>query len=158
MDANIDLIQDLHTADSVEFESYPPHAHTIEEAATVPEILRVSFRASDATWRKNSLLYPISENFRLSVTQGGLNRFLHVGNCTDLCIYMNAMQLQMMKHQHNLKYMQVIVAANLVNTFEITNDQAFDTGAMEHPGDLFHRIFLYHMHMNGVQIINLIKG
>jgi hypothetical protein len=46
------------------------------------------------------------------------------------------------------------VPANCVQTFDMPVETAEAIGAMPHDGDLLHRIFLYQMALNGVEVVS----
>jgi hypothetical protein len=52
----------------------------------------------------------------------------------------------------NLAHFSVVVAANVVDTFDIPHEPALAPGSA-HPGDFFHDVFLYHMAQNGVRVV-----
>lgn len=76
-----------------------------------------------------------------------------VGNCTDLCVYNLTMHLRLRANAYSLKKQRVIVPANAVDTFDMSVDVARNVGGMAHPGNFFHYLFLYHMVINGVQVV-----
>lgn len=47
--------------------------------------------------------------------------------------------------------------ANAVDTYDLSIEAAADIGAMPHPADFFHNLFLYHMGLNGVQVVSRIS-
>ena len=76
-----------------------------------------------------------------------------VGNCTDLCVYSLAMHLRMRHNARNIAGVSVIVPANAVQTYDLPVETAAEIGAMAHPGDFFHEVFLYHMALNGIDVV-----
>jgi hypothetical protein len=76
-----------------------------------------------------------------------------VGNCTDLCVYQLAMHLRVRHNARNVPGVSVIVPANAVDTYDLPVETASAIGAMPHPGDFFHQVFLYHMALNGIQVV-----
>ena len=77
-----------------------------------------------------------------------------VGDCTDLCTYNLAMYLRMRANAYNITGVEVIVPANAVDTYDLPPELARAIGAFAHPGDFFHQVFLYHMALNGIQIVS----
>jgi hypothetical protein len=75
-----------------------------------------------------------------------------VGNCTDLCVYLLALELKLYANAHNWK-MRVIVPENAVQTYDIPIETAKSIGALPHDGDFKHLVFLYHMRLNGVEVV-----
>jgi hypothetical protein len=51
----------------------------------------------------------------------------------------------------------VIVPENCVQTYDTSLQVAHEVGAYAHPGDLMHVLFLYHMALNGVEVIKAIE-
>ena len=47
----------------------------------------------------------------------------------------------------------VVVSAETVETYDLPVDVARRLGAMPHDGDLLHAVFLYHLQLNGVQVV-----
>jgi hypothetical protein len=76
-----------------------------------------------------------------------------VGDCTDLCVYQLAMYLRLRHNARNVPGVSVIVPANAVDTYDLPAEAAEAVGAMPHPGDFFHQVFLYHMALNGIQVV-----
>ena len=52
---------------------------------------------------------------------------------------------------------RVILPANAVDTFDMPIEVAEEVGAFPHPGDFFHRVFLYHMALNGIQVVSAME-
>jgi hypothetical protein len=48
---------------------------------------------------------------------------------------------------------RVIVPANAVDTYDLSVEAAEAIGAMPHPADFFHQTFLYHMALNGIEVV-----
>jgi hypothetical protein len=76
-----------------------------------------------------------------------------VGDCTDLCVYQLAMHLRVRHNARNIPGVAVIVPANAVDTYDLPVEAAEAVGAMPHPGDVFHQVFLYHLALNGIQVV-----
>jgi nicotinamidase-related amidase len=148
------LAQDCHTPDSVEFADFPPHCQAgTSEANTIPELANLPFANLYQIVSKNSLnafhgtdlgeWLEARHHFRAAVI---------VGDCTDLCVHQMALHLKLYASAHNLK-MRVIVPENAVQTFEMSVETASATGALPHDGDFMHLVFLYHMRLNGVEVV-----
>jgi len=52
----------------------------------------------------------------------------------------------------------VIVPANCVQTWHLSVEDAEDLPAMPHHGDLLHTVFLYHMALNGIEVVSEIQS
>ena len=81
-----------------------------------------------------------------------VDTFIVVGDCTDLCTYQLAMFLRLDANARQVSR-RVIVPANCVQTYDLPVEVASGLGALPHPGDLLHAIFLYHMQLNGVEVV-----
>jgi nicotinamidase-related amidase len=75
-----------------------------------------------------------------------------VGDCTDLCVHQMAMHLKLYANAYNLK-MRVIVPENAVQTYDMPLETAKQIGSLPHDGDVLHLMFLYHMRLNGVEVV-----
>lgn len=148
------LAQDCHKPDSVEFAHFPPHCQVrTNEAQTIPELANLPFANLFQVFLKNSL-----NAFHGSGLQKWLETHHHysaiivVGDCTDLCVHQMAMHLKLYANEHNLN-MRLIVPENAVQTYDMPVDTANSIGALPHHGDFMHLVFLYHMQLNGVEIV-----
>jgi hypothetical protein len=79
-----------------------------------------------------------------------------VGDCTDLCLYQLAMHLKLNANAAGQR-VNVLVPENCVQTYDLPLDVASSIGAMPHDGDLVHAMFLYHMALNGAQVVKKIS-
>src|SRR5581483_8440391 len=155
---NFVLAQDTHTHDAVEFADFPPHCQTdTSESQTIPELASLPF----------ANLYTIIPKNSLSAFQGtNLGEWLEahrdlsvaviVGDCTDLCVYTMAMHLKLYANAHNLR-MRVVVPENAVQTYDIPVETAKQIGALPHSGDTLHLLFLYHMRLNGIEVVREVR-
>lgn len=148
------LAQDCHTPESVEFADFPPHCQAgTSEANTIPELANLPFANLYQIVSKNSLnafhgtdlgeWLEARHHFRAAVI---------VGDCTDLCVHQMALHLKLYANAHSLK-MRVIVPENAVQTYDMPVETANAIGALPHNGDFMHLVFLYHMRLNGVEVI-----
>ena len=155
---DIVLTQDTHEPDAVEFGSYPPHCiRGTSEAETVPEIKSLPFYPHMITQEKNSINPGMSSAFSEWLTSHpDVDTFIVVGDCTDLCIYQLAMHLRVDANARQLQR-RVIVPADCVDTYDMPVETAAEIGAMPHDADLMHAIFLYHMALNGMEIVKSIN-
>jgi nicotinamidase-related amidase len=152
------LLQDTHDPSTPEFNAYPPHAlRGDQESETIPELTSLPFADRLTIIRKNSLNPAIETGFdQWWDDHRHVNRAIVVGDCTDLCVYQLAMHLRMRANALNLQDFEVVVPANVVQTFDIPEDDS-QPGA-SHPGDFFHNVFLYHMASNGVRVVSAITS
>ncbi len=149
------LTQDTHHPQTPEFDAWPVHClRGTEEAETVPELKALPFADRFTIFEKNSLHPAIGTGFDAWLdAHPELGAAIVVGNCTDLCVYQLAMHLRLRHNAHNRPGVRVIVPANAVDTYDLSVDAAAAVGAMPHPGDFFHQTFLYHMALNGIEVV-----
>ncbi|MCW5848928.1 MAG: cysteine hydrolase [Anaerolineae bacterium] len=149
------LAQDAHSPTAPEFEAWGPHCvRGTAEAQTIPELAELPFRDHYVLIEKNSLNQGLATQLPAWLAEHPQVRdFIVIGDCTDLCVYQAAMYLRMQANALDIPDRRVIVPADLVDTFDIPLDAAMRMGVMPHPGDFFHLVFLYHMAMNGVQVV-----
>ncbi len=148
------LPQDTHHADAQEFHDFP--LHCVEgtlEAETVAELQELPFADLFQVFPKNSIsAWPGTGLEAWLDTQAGLGAVVICGDCTDLCVYDLVMYL---KRRANARQqpLRVIVPANTVQTYDVPVAAARQIGALPHDGDLLHLIFLYHMRLNGADVV-----
>ena len=148
------LTQDTHDPATPEFLAYPPHClrDTIESAA-VDELKVLPFYADLAIFPKNSISSHLSTGLGAWLRERPqLDRFIVVGDCTDLCTYQAARQLRLEANAANLAR-RVIVPADAVDTFDTPVSVARALGIKAHDADLHHALFLHHMASNGVEVV-----
>lgn len=148
------LPQDQHSPDSIEFEAYGSHSVAgTEEAATVPELLELPFADLFQVLPKDSINPFLDTELGDWVNvHPGVNTYLIAGDCTDLCVYQLAMHLRVEANAKGLKR-RVIVPADCVDTYHVSVETAAELGILPHEGDLLHRIFLYHMALNKIEVV-----
>ncbi len=155
---NIALIQDCHTPDALEFEAYAQHAICgSEEADTVEEIKALPFFSELKLITKNSI--DSQENTVLDswiAERPEATTFVVVGDCTDICTYLLATHLRAKANAYHLPW-RVIVPEDCVATYDLPLALAKQIGATPHPGDLLHKVFLYHMALNGIEVVRQIE-
>ncbi len=148
------LTQDTHEPDAVEFGQFPPHCvRGTLEAETIPEIRSLPFFDQMVLFEKNSIQSGLNTGLNdWLAAHPAVDTFILVGDCTDLCIYQLAMHLRL---EANACQMQrrVILPADCSQTYDISVPVAKQIGAMPHDGELLHSIFLYHMALNGVEVV-----
>jgi len=156
---NFVLPQDCHSPDSVEFADFPPHCQVgSREANTIPELAELPFADLYTIVPKNSLnAFHGTDLGKWLEAHRDLSTAVVVGNCTDLCVYQLAMHLKLYANAHNLK-LRVIVPENAVQTYDMPVETAREIGALPHNGDLLHLLFLYHMRLNGVEVVREIRS
>ena len=147
--------QDTHSPDTPEFAAFAPHCmRDTPESQMAPELAALPFRSSFIIQEKNSLSQTIGTQWEAWLAaHPDITDFVVIGDCTDFCIYQSAMFLRLQANALNLPDRRVIVPANLVDTYDLSVSLAADIGAMPHPADFFHLVFLYHMALNGIEVV-----
>lgn len=152
---DIVLSQDTHEPNAVEFAQYPPHCvRGSAEAQTVAAFTRLPFFDQIIVLEKNSIhsgintgLEPWLEDHPKTGT------FIVTGDCTDLCTYQLAMLLRLDANARQINR-RVIVPANCTQTYDRPVEVALEQGGLPHSADLLHAVFLYHMQLNGIEVIS----
>jgi nicotinamidase-related amidase len=156
---NFVLTQDSHPADAPEFREFGPHCITgTREAEAVPELLALPFAREFTVIPKRSLSAAETPEFSAWLTaHASLRRVIVVGDCTDLCVYQAAMHLRLRANAAGDRGFEVVVPADCVQTYDLPVETAQRFGALPHDGDLMHRLFLYHLALNGVQVTRSLR-
>lgn len=152
------LTQDTHEPEAVEFAQWPAHCvRGTAEAETVDEIKALPFFEEITVFEKNSIASGLNTGLNdWLAAHPGIDTFIVVGDCTDLCTYQLAMHLRLDANARQLQR-RVIVPADCVQTYDMPVETARGLGILPHPGDLIHAIFLYHMQLNGVEVVKQIQ-
>lgn len=148
--------QDTHSPDAIEFSAYPPHCVAgTAESEMVGELKNLPFSDLFVVIPKNSISPSIGTEFDPWLeAHPQVTTFIVVGDCTDICVYQMAMHLRMRANALGLRDVRVIVPADGVQTYDLPVEAAEELGALPHDGDLLHRLFLYHMALNGVEVVS----
>jgi len=153
---DIALTQDTHPEDAVEFAQYGPHCiRGTEQSETVEAFKALPFFDQLAVIEKNSINSALAPGFndwlcaRLHV-----KNWIMVGDCTDLCTYQLAMHVRLFANQNQLPGVRVIVPVNCVDTYDLPVETAKQIGATPHDAEFLHVVFLYHMMLNGVEVVS----
>lgn len=149
------LFQDTHDPKTPEFSSFPPHCKAgSEESETIDELKHLSSANKFKIFRKNSISPAFNTGFDNWLSENkNIENFIVAGNCTDLCIYTHAMHLRMSANADNLKR-RVIIPENCTATYDMSIETAKKIGDMPHDEATLNKIFLYHLALNGVEIVN----
>jgi nicotinamidase-related amidase len=149
------LPQDTHSADAVEFGSFPSHCVSgTAESETVPELRNLPFSDLFTIIVKDSVSVAIGTWLEGWLeTHPEVTTFLVVGDCTDFCTHQLALYLRLRANAFKLRGVRVILPMDGVDTFDIPVNVAEEQGIMPHHGDLLHLIFLYNMAENGVEVV-----
>jgi nicotinamidase-related amidase len=149
------LLQDTHDPDAVEFSAYPPHCiEGTEESEMIDELQELPFSDLFTVLPKNSISSNVGTDLEPWLEEHpDIDAFIVVGVCTDICIYHAAIYLRVRANVREQEDARVIVPANCVQTYDMPVEAAEQVGAMPHDGDLLHRVFLYHMALNDVEVV-----
>lgn len=153
------LTQDTHDPEAVEFNQWPVHCvRGTEESQTVPELAELPFASEYVIIPKNSIHSALSTRLESWLAEHPeVTTFVVVGDCTDLCVYQAAMYLRLRANANQERGVRVIIPQDCVETYDLPVAAA-PSGAMPHDGDLIHAMFLYHMALNGVEVVRSIEG
>ncbi|MFW6099203.1 MAG: cysteine hydrolase family protein [Thermodesulfobacteriota bacterium] len=149
------LLQDTHETDALEFSAYPPHCiGGTEESETIDELNNLSFSDQFTIFPKNSISSHAGTDLDPWLeAHPEVTTFVNVGVCTDICIYHLAVYFRVRANVLQQRDARIIVPADCVQTYDLSIEAATETGGMPHDGDLLHGIFLYHMVLNGVEVV-----
>ncbi len=149
------LTQDSHTSEAVEFSAYPPHclADSVE-SETVDELSALPFADLFVVFPKNTTSSMLGTGLEAWLqNHPEVTIFIVVGDCTDICVYQLALDLRLRANLAGHREVRVIVPADCVQTYDLPVKTALELGSLPHDGDLLHRVFLYHMALNGVEVV-----
>ena len=148
------LSQDTHEPNAIEFGAWPPHCiRGTAEAETISEIRDLPFFDQILVLEKNSIATGLNAELVQFVREHLDHKtYIVVGDCTDLCTYQLAMFLRLDANEHQV-FRKVIVPANCVETYDFSVKDALQAGAVPHPGDFYHAVFLNHLALNGVEVV-----
>jgi nicotinamidase-related amidase len=153
------LMQDAHESDAVEFQMFAPHCvRGTAEAETIDEIKSLPFYNRMAVLEKNSIHSSLNTGLSDWLARNPeLDTFIVVGDCTDLCTYQLATTLKLDANSRQLSR-RVILPADCVQTYDLPVDAARQINTFPHDGNLLHAIFLYHMALNGIEVVQSIHA
>ncbi len=145
--SQVAFVQDAHPQDAQEFSAYPPHCiRGTEEAEAVAEFGTLSQWSEYEHFEKNSIASHTSAGFNRWLERQQLETIIAVGDVTDLCLYTLALHLQVRNLAGGLKQ-RIIVPENCAQTWD----------APDHPGDLYHLLFLHQLARNGVEVVRELR-
>ncbi len=150
------LFQDTHDANAVEFSAFPPHCvRGTVESETVDALNDLGFSDQFVVFAKNSISSSAGVGFDDWLdAHPEISTFIVGGVCTDICVFQAAMHLRIRANVLGQRDARVIVPADRVQTYDLPVETALELGALPHDGDLLHRIFLYQMALNGVEVVS----
>ena len=153
------LVQDTHDPDAVEFDAYPPHCvRGSTESETVTELATLPFARQFTIIPKNTTNSSLDPGFQAWLAEHeGVRTFIIVGDCTDICVYQTAIDMRVRANALRLRDARIVVPADCVDTYHLPVDVAQQIGGLPHAADLIHLIFLYHMALNGIQVVASVR-
>lgn len=157
---DIALPQDTHYEDAVEFADYGVHCvrGTIE-SETVKAFKALPFFNEMAIHEKNSINVGVNKPFQEWVkARPHITNWIVVGDCTDICTYQLAMYLRTSANENQREGIRVILPVDCVDTYDLPVETAQKIGATPHGAELLHVVFLYHMMLNGIEIVSEIRA
>ena len=152
------LTQDTHEPDAVEFGQWPPHCiRGTSESETVAAFKALPFFSEFVLFPKNSINSALNTGLPAWIDQHPeIDTYIIVGDCTDLCIYQMAMYLRLDANARQLQR-RILLPENCVQTYDLTVATALANNLAPHPGDLMHAFFLYHMALNGIEVVKKLE-
>lgn len=148
------LPQNAHPLDSPQFEQYGPHAVVdTREAQTMPALQELPFSNEFVVIPKRSIQTAVATELEgWLASHPEVTRHLVTGDCTDICVYQHATYLKARANALGMET-EVLVPEECVQTYDLPVEDAAKLGGTPHDGDLLHLVFLYHMMLNGVQVV-----
>jgi nicotinamidase-related amidase len=163
------VLRDSHDPEAPEFDQFGPHCiRGTGESALVADLANLPFAGSFVDVPKNATSAwtaavdgggPAAERLDRWVSRqeaAGVNTFIVVGDCTDLCVYQTAMPLKLGANARNER-IEVIIPVECVDTYDLPVGTAKQIGAMPHDADLLHAVFLYHLALNGMKVVRRVR-
>lgn len=152
---DIALPQDTHPEDAVEFAQYGPHCiRGTAESETVEAFQALPFFNQIAVIQKNSINARLTPEMDAWVrARPQIKNWIIVGDCTDLCTHQLAMHMRLVANQEQQKGIRVILPMNTVDTYDMPVERAKALGIVPHDAEFLHLVFLYHMMLNGIEIV-----
>ena len=148
---------DAHQVDSPEFQSFPVHCvKGTKESELVSPLLSLPFSDSFERFDKRSVSSIVETSLASRLMGDKFRTLICLGDCTDLCLYHLATGLRFLANSEGLPW-RILVPANLVATYDVSIADAEKLGILPHPGDLLHSLFLYHLELNGVEVVSSIN-
>lgn len=151
---------DQHTVTAAEFAQFAPHSlqgtwesEPVDELKALPwyETFVITPKNSLSPWHADGALAAWWQQRRAE----GVAAVIALGDCTDLCLHQLALSMKLAANQAN-EPLRIVVPRDCVQTYDLPLDTARAVGALPHDGDLLHEVFLYHLALNGVEVVSTI--
>lgn len=141
------VVNDKHTADSVELQRYLEHCHNDYESRTIEE-LQIYEQYANKVFYKNSTCALFAPGVIDTIMDMvNLKTVIIVGCCTDICIQNFAIALRNFFDELNMK-VEIIVPQNAVETYHIPNI---------HDREKSNKLAYETMENNGIKLIKNMK-
>lgn len=114
------VVNDKHTADSVELQRYLEHCHNDYESRTIKELQIYEQYANKIFYKNSTCALFASGVIDTIMDMVNLKTVIIVGCCTDICIQNFAIALRNFFDELNIK-VEIIVPQNAVETYHIPN-------------------------------------
>jgi nicotinamidase-related amidase len=149
------LIQDKHGLDDLDYSSYmhvyrsgKPQSNTISALTSLPFADRFTIVPT------HSIHPAIGTGLSLWLAEHlAVRTVIVVGAGTDLGVYQTAMHLRHRANAMNLSGFRVVIPANCVAAHHHSALSSLDMERPPFPDDVVQQIFLYHMALNGIEVI-----
>ncbi|MCI9042014.1 cysteine hydrolase family protein [Dubosiella newyorkensis] len=141
------FICDSHSADAVEFRSYPPHCiEKSHEAEVIDELLAYK---QDVVYKNstNTFMAPSFQK-RLPDILATSQDLIITGCCTDLCILQFALSLRSYLNEMDLKEHRIIIPEDCVDTYHIEG---------VHDANFWNEAAIQNMKQNGIEVVRSIE-
>ena len=106
------FVRDCHDIDAIEFKSYPPHCHDLQESALIKEL--TCFNGIDVTKNSTNAFFAL-QNSILDLTH--YTNIVLVGVCTDICVMQLGLTLKAYFNEKNFSS-NILVIMDCVDTFD----------------------------------------
>ena len=147
---------DCHPMDSPEFQSFPPHCvKGTSEAELVKELTALRFASEFVRVDKGSVSSLVGTDLAERISQQDVRTIVCIGDCTDLCLYHLAVGLRFWANAHGVSW-RILVPQDLVATYDLPTRAALELGILPHPAGFLSDVFLYHLELNGVEVLSSI--
>lgn len=161
---NLIFLHDNHPTNAVEFAAFAPHCiKGTAESEIVDALQKFQQLPSAQTYHKNATSGMFGKNdqgvrffeWLENRFEQGNSAFVLVGDCTDLCIYQNAMGIRLLANENNAE-VDVVIPISHVRTYDVSLSDAKQYQILAHDADVMDLMFLYHMQLNGVRLVKSI--
>lgn len=147
---------DSHPPDSPEFQSFPPHCLSgSAESQLVQELAELDFVEPTQVIEKGSISSLVDTDLAQRLLVQKPTVIICAGDCSDLCLYQLALGLRYLANSRKLSW-RILVDTAAVDTYDLDTATAAEAGIPAHPGEFFHRVFLYHLRLQGIEVFKRI--